>query len=365
MFKKILLLILFFPVSSFCQFSFEDSDTLIPQLVVSGRSMALGSAFSARVDDSMAAFYNPAGLGTVRKFELRISDLYFDNDEDLINMTASGGDFFDALIGALSIDGTRQLMLEDGKNLAYSRFNFMPNIVTRYFTTGYFYSQQSYMGMTSTAASQTYEYLYRQDQGPYLAFNLSFLGGVFKLGLTGLYLYRKELDGSSPADQSITIEDDDFNRGQGVFGIAGFRFTYPTDWLPTLSAVYQNIASGDFDNYGAAPVSPYPSNLTAGFSISPQVGKLTRLHFEADYVDALRENKNLDDIDRLELGMELDYDRSSFLRVGWLDGYISGGIGFTTAHLSINFSTYGINTSLAPGEELQDRRYVFAISYGI
>ena len=78
--------------------------------------MALGNAFSARVDDSMSAFYNPAGLGTVRKFELRLSDLYFDNDADLISMTTSSGNYFENLLGALSIDGTRQLMLEYDKN---------------------------------------------------------------------------------------------------------------------------------------------------------------------------------------------------------------------------------------------------------
>lgn len=365
MFRKLIFISLFLPGTSFCQFSFEHSDTLIPELVVSGRSMALGNAFSARVDDSMSAFYNPAGLGTVRKYELRISDLYFDNDEDLLSMTTSAGDFFENLLGALSIDGTRQLLVENNKNLAYSRFNFMPNIVTRYFSTGYFYSQQSYMGIPPNTATPTYEYLYRQDQGPFLAFNISLLGGVIKLGLTGLYLYRKELDGSGPANETVVIEDDDFNRGQTLFGIAGFRFTFPTDWLPTFSATYHNFMEEKFDNYGVAPVSPYPTNLTGGFSISPQVGKVTRLHFEANYVDALRENKNLKDIDRLELGTELEYDRTGFLRVGWLDGYISGGIGFLTTHLSVNLSTYGIEATLAPGVELQDRRYVLSLSYGI
>jgi hypothetical protein len=74
--------------------------------------------------------------------------------------------FIDDLVGALSIDGTRQLMLEDNKNLAYSRFNFIPNIVTRYFTTGYFYSQRSYMGIAESA-SPTFQYIYRQDQGAF------------------------------------------------------------------------------------------------------------------------------------------------------------------------------------------------------
>ncbi len=347
---------------SFAQLTFND--TIIPELVVSGRSMALGNAFSARVDDSMSPFFNPAGLGTVRKLDLRISDLYFDNDIDLINMTFGTSNFWEDLLGALSIDGIRQLMLEDGKNLAYTRFNFVPNLVTRYFAAGYFYSQRTYMGIPDSS-SPTVEYIYRQDQGAFLGFNVSLLGGVIKLGLTGLYIWRKELDGQSPADQSIIIESDDYNRGQGYFGIAGFKFTYPSDWLPTLSAAYQNIAGNTFDNYGTAPVSPYPQNLTVAFSLSPQVGKETRLHLEADYVDALRENSNVQDKDRFEASMELDYYRQAFLRLGWLDGYLSGGFGFTWSHLTLNLSTYGVQATLAPGQTVQDRRFVLSMSYGI
>jgi hypothetical protein len=360
-FKKLLYLILFFPVISFGQLT--QNDTQIPELVVSGRSMALGNAFSARVDDSMSAFYNPAGLGTVRKFELRISDLYFDNDTDMISMINPDNIWGD-LVGELSIDGTRSLMVQENKNLAYSRFNFIPNIVTRYFSIGYFYSQKSYMGIAESA-TPTFEWTYRQDQGGFLSFNFSLLGGVIKFGLTGLYMWRKETEGSSPANQVIEFDDNDFDRGQGYFGIAGFKFTYPMEWLPTLSAAYQNIANGTFSNYGAGPVSAYPTNLTVAASISPQVGRQTRLHIEADYVDALRNNSQMDDIDRLEVSMELEYDRINFLRVGWLDGYLSGGIGLNWPHLNINLSTYAVQATLAPGQVEEDRRYVISISYGI
>ena len=362
MFKKLLFLIIFFPVISFGQLTFND--TLIPELIVSGRSMALGNAFSARVDDSLSGFLNPAGLGTVRKLELRLSDLYFDNDEDLISMT-NDDNLFENLLGAVSIDGTRQLMLEFNKPLAFSRFNFVPNLVTRYFSVGYFYSQQTYMTIPPDSASPTFSYIYRQDQGVYLGFNISLFGGVFKLGFTGLYLSRKELSGSAPADEAVVIDDDDYNRGKGYFGIGGFKFTYPVDWLPTFSASYQNLGNRPFENYGAAAVNPYPPNLTFAFSVSPQVGKQLRIHFEGDYVDALRENTSLEDIDRLQLGIEFEYDRSGFLRVGYLDGYFSGGLGFTWPRLTINLSTYGVTATVAPGQNLEDRRYVLSISYGI
>jgi hypothetical protein len=362
--NKLLLLILLLPFTAFSQLSFENTDTLIPELGVSGRSMALGNAFTARTDDAISAFYNPAGLGTVRKFQLRLSELYFDNDADYLSMVNSGN-FAQGLFGALSVDGTRQLLLENPGDLAYSRFNFMPNLVTRYFSVGFLYSQQSYMTIAPLNGTSTFEYIYRQDQAPYLAFNVSFLGGVIKLGLTGFYLYRKELNGQSPANQIVTIEESDFNKGQGYFGIAGFKLTFPTDWLPTLSATYQNIVDTQFDNFGAAPVTSIPTNLTAGFSISPQIGQLRRLHFEANYVDALNTNKNVSDIDRVELGLEYDYDRSGFIRIGWLDGYISGGIGYTGPHLTINLSTYGVQATPAPGEVVQDRRYVLSMSYGI
>ena len=41
-------------------------DAIFPELAVSARAQAMGNAFIARTDDSAAAFYNPAGLGSVR-----------------------------------------------------------------------------------------------------------------------------------------------------------------------------------------------------------------------------------------------------------------------------------------------------------
>ena len=51
-------------------------DAISPELAPSGRALAMGDAFIAKVDDSMAVFYNPAGLGTVRKTHFHLTNFH-------------------------------------------------------------------------------------------------------------------------------------------------------------------------------------------------------------------------------------------------------------------------------------------------
>ena len=47
----------------------------------------MGNAFICKVDDPNAAFYNPAGLGTVRRTTFHLTNLHLELNKGFINLT--------------------------------------------------------------------------------------------------------------------------------------------------------------------------------------------------------------------------------------------------------------------------------------
>jgi hypothetical protein len=100
-------------------------------------------------------------LETIQKFQLNFSELFFEGSINQLHLIGQGGNFWENLTGALGIEGTRKLLLNHPGDIAHSRFNFIPNLTTRYFSLGYFFSQQS--NMTVNESIDMFEYAYRQD----------------------------------------------------------------------------------------------------------------------------------------------------------------------------------------------------------
>ena len=94
--------------SATTRIGFEDA--IFPELAVSGRALALGGAYMAKVDDSSAPFYNPTGLGTVRGVKFHLNNLHFETNMGWMKV-ATGGKIADAVTSmptALTMEGQRQ-----------------------------------------------------------------------------------------------------------------------------------------------------------------------------------------------------------------------------------------------------------------
>ena len=89
--------------------------------------------------------------------------------------------------------------------------------------------------------------------------------------------------------------------------ISGGKLTFPISGLPSLSFAVHNSSNGAFDKSGgvAAPDKMY-QNVVYGFSITPQIGKIARVHLEANYKDALEKDPDVTNARRLSAGIELD-----------------------------------------------------------
>ena len=188
--------LLVYPNQTLAIIKFEDA--VFPELATSARALALGNAYISKVDDSSAAFYNPAGLGTVRYAHFHLSNFHMEWNKGWMDMGTGGslGDASSNFMKGFKIDGTRELLKDNPGKLSHSRFHLMPNFTARFISFGYLYSTQT-RGTMGTNTGALFEYADRTDHGPYLALNYSIWGGVFKIGATAIYLSRKEVFGEA------------------------------------------------------------------------------------------------------------------------------------------------------------------------
>lgn len=374
--RTYILLIFFFPSVIWAQgcIGINYNPVAFPQLATSGRALAMGNAYISKVDDSASPFYNAAGLGTVRPTNFHLTDIHFESSQDYLTMPkGSAEDFWKGAFGNVTIEGTRVNLLENIGDIAYSRFNILPNFTMRYFSFGYLLSQQS--RMTILSENSPYEWEFRFDQGPYIGLNFSFFGGVIKVGAMGIWLFRNELYGCGPKEETVYIENDDYAKGNGFFADLGLRITLPTDWIPAFSLSFHNAFGGSFNvtqepkltvyNHSPRPLQNYPNTMDFGVSITPRIGKVSRLHMEVDLNDVLNKFDDVDNMRRLLVGLEYDWERKYFIRLGYVDGYISGGFGFKSRHFNFALSTFGAELDPTDFRVKQERRYLIAFDFGI
>ncbi|MBT3586784.1 MAG: hypothetical protein HN509_17870 [Halobacteriovoraceae bacterium] len=357
-----LLLTLLIPLKGF-SITFEDA--VFPELAPSGRALAMGNAYVAKVDDSSAVFYNPAGLGSVRHKHLHLSNFHFEMNKGWMKMGTSGsiGNAGSNFSKGFDLDGARQLLLENRGRVSHSRFHALPNFTSRFFSAGYLYSKVT-RATINFGTSSPFEFADRTDHGPYGALNLSLFGGIIKTGASVIFLNRKELVGTQ-TDATATFEkNQEYNKGNMLMITAGSKVTLPIAFLPTFAATLHNASDQGFSGgSGLGAPDPIKQTLDLGFSLTPQIGKFLRLHLEANYKDIGNKFKDVDASRKILLGMEFDIARTFFFRFGYGDGFGSGGVGLKTKALEFDLTTYAVDAG--PGfRDKEDRRFSLTLSSG-
>jgi hypothetical protein len=365
---KLLYLFLFtillsLPKIGSAQLDFEDH--AFPEFVTSARALAMGNAYICKVDDAWSAFYNPAGLGTVRKPQFHLLNLHLEASNGLMDVIGDGPAYEipSKYLDSYDPEKMRTSLSENQGVLTHSRINLFPNFTLRGLTLGYLYSQRN-RAIINDDVDNRFEIAERKDHGPVMALNASLFGGVVKLGASAVYLIRKDLNTSfGPTDQ-INITDNDFRFGRSLQVTAGARVTLPATYLPTFSAVLRNATNNDFEasDLGGLPEA-IKQTVDVGVSITPQIGKRSRIHLEVNLKD-LGNQYESDAKRRLAAGMELDISRRIFLRAGYGDGWGSGGIGVRSRTFIMDFTTYAVDRSLEDFREEEDRRWVLSLSSG-
>jgi hypothetical protein len=350
--------------SVFGAVGFEDG--VIPEFAVSGRGLSMGNAFIAKVDDSSSVFYNPAGLGTVRGIRFHLSNFHVETNRGWMGAT-SGGSVADVpgnFPKGFSLDGNREILLDNRDKFAFSKFSLMPNLTIRNFSMGFLFSRQTRATISSTGA-ELFEYAVRQDMGPYWAVNLPLFGGIMKFGATALWLTRKESFGDVDKDTTVNLADTDYQEGTSWQIVGGFKLTVPVYSLPTIALKMNNSASTSFgaaEGSGGAP-NKVRQSIDAGLSFTPQIGRVMRVHLEFNYKD-LSQKYDLSALRRATFGIEFDVKRIFFLRFGYGDGFGSAGLGINTKKLQFDLTTYAVDTTSTDFRGSEDRRFAITVSSG-
>lgn len=355
-----LIFLLLRPQNSLAALDFEDH--AFPELVTSARALALGNAYLCKVDDSWSAFYNPAGLGTVRRLQFHLLNAHAEANNGYLG-AVSNGDL--TVQNSFDADKLRQELAkpENQGKLSHTRFNAFPNITFRGLTLGYLYSQRNRAIVNDDTANK-FEIAERKDHGPVLALNASFFGGVFKIGGSAVYLYRKQLYKEFTPTTPTSITAADYKEGRGLQITGGTRLTLPVSMIPTFAAVIHNASNNDWEGisqYGAP--DKIKQTIDYGFSLTPQLAKKVRLHMEVNYKDA-QNRYDTDSKRRLAGGMELDFNRRIFIRAGYGDGWGSGGLGVRSRQFILDLTTYAVDRSLDGFRKEEDRRWVLSFSSG-
>lgn len=357
------LFFIFVSISSHAKLEFEDA--AFPEFVTSARALALGNAYLNKVDDSWSAFYNPAGLGTVRGAQFHLLNAHVEASSGMLDVVGKGpayetpGNYLDSF----DLEKLRPELVKEQGKLAHSRFNIFPNITVRGLTLGYFFSQGN-RAIINDDVDNKFEVAERRDQGPVMSLSGSLFGGILKLGASAMYVNRRQLYKELGPTDPTEINANDYKKGKSLQVILGTRLTLPFTLLPTFSMVVRNATSNDWEDTSAGG-SPDEIKQTVdlGFSITPQIGKMTRLHLEANLKDA-NDKYDTDVKRRAAAGAELDINRRLFARIGWGDGWGSGGLGVRTRTFILDLTTYAVDRSLDGFRKEEDRRWVFSLSSG-
>lgn len=342
-------------------------DATYPELATNGRALAIGNAFICKVDDSSSVFYNPAGLGTVRWTHFHLTNIHLETNKGLLDAGAGGNVTQiskDATKG-FSTDGSRQLLLQHRGKMTHNRFNIMPNFTARYISFGYLYSNQK-RATIGEHEDALFEFAEREDKGPYLALNISLFGGVIKFGGTMIYLRRKEIIDERDRNEEVNLEKGDYKRGRAPIGVGGVRVTLPIVFLPTFAATFHNALGKEFtpESSGGAPTA-IARAVDVGFSITPQIGKVFRVHLEYNFKDVGNRYQDVDKKRKNVFGIEFDFARKMFVRFGYADGYGSAGVGIKSRRLEFDLTTYAVDTSSTQYRGEEDRRFALTLSSGI
>lgn len=353
---------LFLPLAE-AKLDFEDN--AFPEFVTSARALAMGNAYISKVDDAWSAFYNPAGLGTVRKPQFHLGNIHLESSSGMFDVIGDGPAYEipTNYMKTFEADEMRELLRDNQGKLAHSRLNLFPNFTLRGMTLGYFFSQRN-RAIINDDEENLFEIAERKDHGPVFALNMSLFGGILKFGASAVYLFRRDLQVEFEENENVEVRGSDYRSGRGLQVTTGARLTLPATYLPTFSAVLRNSTSNDWEAVGehGAP-EEIKQTIDIGASITPQIGKITRLHMEINLKD-LNNSYDTDIKRRMAAGMELDFNRRLFVRLGYGDGWGSGGLGVRTRTFIFDLTTYAVDRSLDGFREEEDRRWVLSLSSG-
>jgi hypothetical protein len=333
-----------------------DTETILdPSPFSSCRASGMGGALSTVADDLDALYYNPAGIGGLgfkpQKDKLpAVRGIIFPYASGSINENArstqrkfkANGAQSDASAGAAILDantGKRQ----------YARASFIPMgfLVGRTAAVPIIDHQ---IAAASVAGSPgQVKMRYRTISGVMLGSSIADNGNRFSLGVSRLVGTLEETAGTFAYVDMVDVDKrkEILKANRKTYNSnstnVGMMMRIPKSVTPTLSIVARNV--GNSENPAKDPSQKplvYQEDLTAGFSISPDIGKIGRFNLVLE--SGFLTQKHMAGKKKMRGGLELllggDTGKSLFgLRFG---GNNAGG----SAGMHLNIGLIGVEAEV-------------------
>lgn len=317
------------------------------------QALAMGNAFTADASGYVANYYNPAGLARLEKTKPEIVVV----DWELItNANALGRAYETKTLGAyrqlgkLAASAGEYTFFKTTSVPAYTRRGFSVSLLGSYLFAG-------------ESDGTTLDVNARTDVGLSVGLARNFAGNVIKLGISGKYLLRNELNGQF-AHADIPETDDGKATLMKSGAAAGFDLgaliTLPSKWLPTLGIAWKDVlgthftASSLLNNRASGVPAKIPQTVNAAVSVRPWLGKRFRGTFAAEFKRIERTDLALRK--RLHFGVQLEDQKSLYVWAGMNQLYPTLGFGLRVKGGNLEIGSSASDIGVGEASE-SDRRY--------
>lgn len=324
------------------------------------RSAGMGGARIAVVNDETALLVNPAGLGKVRDIYGTLLDPEFEGSDNWYELyrTKSFSGLFDP--------EKLQPSLQESLSTPYrAKAQVFPSFVVRNFGIGLLgrYELDARVDDTGTAMDT----LYHDDLALLLGFNFRLWGGRIKLGVTGKFISRIEIDQVLPVSGPLSI-DANATEGAAVGADVGLTLTAPWTLLPTLSAVVRDVGGTNFSagsglrKKTTSRPNRIAQDIDVAIALFPIHSNNSRSTFTAEF-QKITEAAQANDKNRYyHLGYEYNYGDVLFLRTGMNQKYWTAGFEIASENTQVQFAYYGEDVGI-DGKSEEQRRWVWKFVY--
>ncbi len=324
------------------------------------RSLGMGGADVAVVNDETALLVNPAALGKLRDQFGTLIDPEIDYGDKLngINKAKTIGNY-------TSLEKVSASLLVSPDTHYHYKSQFFPSFVLRNFGIGVFNSTQLDARMNSDGTALSTHYY--NDQSLILGYSLRFFDGRIKIGFNVKAMNRISVVGDIDPNQSLALKDN-AKTGSAIGNDIALVLSAPWSTLPTITAVIRDYGDTTFrtSSYSLktdARPDVILQDIDVGIAFFPIHNNRTRSSFTFEYKHLNKANLVVDKNQLYHLGYEFNLADIAFFRLGMNGIYWTAGFELSSERFQFQMAYYGEEVGLSASALEEDRRLSAKVAY--
>jgi hypothetical protein len=336
---------------------------------ITARAAGMGDQFIASADDATALFYNPAGLAKIKRFNLETLTQFGINMAFVKTLTLNSYKFFSLPLYQPVL--ANNVGLSPGVSGAV-----FPNVSFRGFAAGVLYQNRV---TAKDRGDGTIRNRSRFELIPTAGVSIPLYSGIFKLGYSVQYLNVAKGNVLIDTATDAVGYNEKLYEGTALSHTAGFTFTVPAAYLPSVHVVARNVNNTVYTSSALLPLAKNssgapatePMTVDAAFGLTPKAGGGTSVsvNFQGrdilnpEFITNVLSFTNLLNLKCFELigsSVEVNIRDRVFLRGGFGSGSPSAGIGFRGGRSELNIGWWSEDV----GDDYHDEKDMrFTIQY--